>query len=142
MATTLTVEISLIVSKTLQGRLVLRYRKAAEEDVLFMERLLSAQKAKISGVYGDETFVQPHVSSGKFLHREHRKGMIDWSMYSLVLCYCFNLYLNTVVFSSLVGTETQHRVKPGPGTSKEPLVRFTNFSHLMFLVLRLPFRSR
>jgi len=73
-------------NKKQPGRLVLRFRKAAEEDVLFMERLLSAQKAKISGVYGDETFVQPHVSSNKFLHREHRN----------------------------VGTQTQHRVKPGP----------------------------
>jgi len=39
-----------------------------------MERFASAQKANISGVYGDETFVQPHVSTGKMLHREHRKG--------------------------------------------------------------------
>lgn len=41
-----------------------------------MERLASAKKAGISGVYADETFVQPHISSGKLLHREHRKGTI------------------------------------------------------------------
>lgn len=58
----------------LQGTLVLRYRKATDDDAIFIERLASAQKADITGVYGDETFVQPHVSHGKVLHREHRKG--------------------------------------------------------------------
>jgi hypothetical protein len=39
------------------------------------------------GVYGDETFVQPHVSSNKFLHREHRKGMVDWSVLLRPACF-------------------------------------------------------
>ena len=57
-----------------QGSLVLRFRKASSHDVMFMERLVSAQQSEIVGVYGDETLVPPRVTSTAILKREHRKG--------------------------------------------------------------------
>ncbi len=51
-----------------------------------------------------------------------------------MLCRCLTLHLNTVASSSLVGSQTQHRVKPGPGTLKEPLISSTTFYNLMFLL--------
>ena len=39
-----------------------------------MERLESARRSNIMGVYGDETFVLPRVTAGSFLKRETRKG--------------------------------------------------------------------
>jgi hypothetical protein len=59
---------------TKQGSLVLRFRKATSQDVMFMKRLASAQKSGIVGVYGDETLVPPRVTSTGIIKREHKRG--------------------------------------------------------------------
>lgn len=62
--------------KNRPGMLVLRFRRATKHDVLFMDRLASAQNSKITGVYGDDTLLPPKVSTDGVLSVKHVKGIV------------------------------------------------------------------
>jgi hypothetical protein len=58
----------------LSPKLILRVRKAQASDVQFMKTLFQVKKQKKTGVYLEESFVAPKLTSVKLFKRESKKG--------------------------------------------------------------------